>query len=71
MNGNQNRKTRKPPGWNSLMLRHFITESGENTIGWFIKFPDDIKPKGVEKLLKKIMIPTNPDKAGVGFCKKL
>lgn len=56
MNGKQKGKTtRKPFGslLSSLKLGHFITESEENHVGQFIKFPDHMKPRKVGNVLKE------------------
>lgn len=56
MNGKQKGKTtRKPFGslLSSVKLGHFITESEENHVGQFIKFPDHMKPKKVGNVLKE------------------
>lgn len=56
MNGKQKGKiTRKPFGslLSSVKLGHFITESEENHVGQFIKFPDHMKPKTVGNVLKE------------------
>lgn len=37
----------------TLMLRHFIKESKENTVGQFIKFLNYMNPRGVGNLLKE------------------
>lgn len=37
----------------TLMLRYFIKESKENTVGQFIKFLNYMNPRGVGNLLKE------------------